>query len=253
MMTRGWVFILILFAAISVGAATAGEPSFPALTSRIVDEARLLDPPSRSRLENKLTAFETKTGRQLVLVTLNSLQGFEIEDYGYKLGRSWGIGQKESSNGALLIVAPRERQVRIEVGYGLEATLTDAISRLIIENAILPRFRAGDFAGGIERGVDDVIQVLTGDAQDFGRRATEQRGPDQEDTRQFIWLALILGLWLMFALRSQRHDARRRGTPWIIPIPAGRPSGSWGSGSRGRGGFSGGGGSFGGGGASGRW
>ena len=251
-MTRVWVFILVLLAAIGLGVATAGEPSFPTLTGRIVDEAQLLDGDARSQIERKLVAFEMTTGRQLVVVTLKSLQDYEIEDYGYKLGRSWGIGQKESNNGALLIVAPNEHRVRIEVGYGLEGTLTDAISRLIIENSILPRFRTGDFAGGIERGVDDVIQVLMGDAADFQRRASEQP-PGTEDVLQFVWIALILGFWLFIALRSQRRDARRRPIPWIIPLPGGRPSGRWSSGSRGRGGFSGGGGSFGGGGASGRW
>jgi uncharacterized protein len=235
-MTRAWFFVLILLTAIGVGVATAAEPSFPALTGRVVDDAQLLSSDARLQLETKLMAFETKTGRQLVVATLASLQGYEIEDYGYKLGRSWGIGEKGSNTGALLIVAPKERQVRIEVGYGLEAILTDAISRLIIENSILPRFREGDFSGGIERGVDDVIQVLTGDAQDFQRRATEQRSSEEEDIAQFVWLALILGLWLIFALRSQRRGARTRRSPWIIPIPAGRPSGGW-SGSRGRGGF----------------
>ena len=250
---RAWAIFFVLLAAIGVGVAAAGEPSFPALSARIVDDAQVINPDARSRLEDKLTAFETKTGRQLVVATLKSLQGYEIEDYGYQLGRAWGIGQKDSNNGALVIVAPNERQVRIEVGYGLEGTLTDAISRLIIENSILPRFRAGDLVSGIERGVDDVIQVLSGDAQDFERRAAERQTVDEQDIAQFVWLAVILGLWLIFALRSQRRNARGGRSPWIIPIPTGRPSGGWSSGSRGRGGFSGGGGSFGGGGASGRW
>jgi len=252
-MARVWVFFLVLLTAIGFGVATAREPSFPTLTGRIVDEAQLVNADARSQIERKLVAFEMKTGRQLVVVTLNSLQGYEIEDYGYQLGRSWGIGQKESNNGALLIVAPNEHRVRIEVGYGLESTLTDAISRLIIENSILPRFRTGDFVGGIERGVDDVIQVLTGDAADFQRRASEQQPPEPEDALQFVWIFVILGFWLFIALKSQRRDARRRPVPWIIPLPGGRPSGRWSTGSRGRGGFSGGGGSFGGGGASGRW
>ena len=173
-MVRLSVLIFFLFAAIGMGGAGAAEPTFPSLTGRIVDEAHILDPSARSEVERKLADLESKTGRQLVVVTLNSLQGYEIEDYGYRLGRAWGIGQKGSNNGALLIVAPNEHRVRIEVGYGLEGTLTDAVSRLIIENAILPRFRTNDFAGGIQRGVDDIIQVLTGDAEDFKRRASEQ-------------------------------------------------------------------------------
>ena len=102
-----------------------------------------------AEIDSKLAALEAKTTDQLVVVTLNSLQGYDIADYGYQLGRAWGIGQKGKNNGVLLIVAPNEHDVRIEVGYGLEGDLTDAVSRLIIENAILPRFRAGDYPGGI--------------------------------------------------------------------------------------------------------
>ena len=249
---RVWLAVLL---ALWVGIALAREPVFPALTGRVVDQANVLDAANRSSIDSKLAAFETKTGRQLVVVTLPSLQGFEIEDFGYRLGRNWGIGEKGTNNGALLIVAPNEHRVRIEVGYGLEGTLTDAISRLIIENAILPRFRANDFPGGIGRGVDDIIQVLTGDAEDFKRRAEQTRSPaTPEDWQQFLWIALILGLWLYFATRARRNRrfTNRGGMPWIVPIPMG---GGWRSsgGGFGGGGFSGRGGSFGGGGASGRW
>ena len=141
--------------------------------------------------------------------------------------------------------------MRNEVGYGQEGTLTDAVSRLIIENAILPRFRVNDYAGGISRGVDDLIQVLSGDSEDFKRRAAEQANPPAgtADYAQLIWILLILGIWLFFAFRSRRHG-RGGGMPWIIPMGGGWSSpGGWSGG----GGFSGGGGSFGGGGASGRW
>src|SRR5215216_4087489 len=167
-------FCLSLIAAVAWSAASPAEPRFPALTGRIVDEAGVIDTPARGRLEPKLADLETRTSTQLVVVTLGSLSGYDIADYGYQLGRHWGIGQKGSNNGALLIVAPAERKVRIEVGYGLEGALTDAVTRLIIDNAILPRFRTGDFSGGIERGVDDIIQVLSGDAEDFKRRAAER-------------------------------------------------------------------------------
>jgi uncharacterized protein len=221
-----------------------------------VDEAHILDAAARAGIERKLADFETKSGRQVVVVTLPSLQGYEIEEYGYRLGRQWGIGQKGSNNGALLIVAPNEHGVRIEVGYGLEGTLTDAVSRLIIENGILPRFRVNDFTGGIQRGVDDILQVLSGDAEDFKRRANAQsRAPaGPQDLGQFVWVAVILGLWLFFAFRSIKRGRRRSALPWIIPMGGGWSSGGgWGGGSSGGGGFSGGGGSFGGGGASGRW
>lgn len=251
-MVRATLFLLFLFGlALGPYSAQAAAPVFPPLSGRVVDDAHLLDAGTAANISAKLAALEQKTGIQLVVVTLPSLQGYEIEDYGYQLGRAWGIGQKGKNNGALLIIAPNEHRVRIEVGYGLEGTLTDAVSRLIIENAILPRFRVNDFAGGISRGVDDIIQVLSGDSEDFKRRAAEEvnQPAGTADYAQLIWILLILGLWLFFAFRS-----RRRGyggaMPWIIPMGGGWSSpGGWSGG----GGFSGGGGSFGGGGASGRW
>jgi uncharacterized protein len=254
-MARLSFLVLIFLAAIGMGFAHAAEPAFPALTGRVVDEAHILDANARGAIERKLADLETKTGRQLVVVTLNSLQGYEIEDYGYRLGRAWGIGQKGSNTGALLIVAPNEHRVRIEVGYGLEGTLTDAVSRLIIENTILPRFRVNDFAGGIQRGVDDIVQVLSGDAEDFKRRAAEQdsRPSGAAGVQQFIWVALFLGLWLFLAFGSRRRGRARSGMPWIIPMGGAWPAGGGWQGGGSGGGFSGGGGSFGGGGASGRW
>ena len=135
--------------------------TFPALTGRVVDEAGILDAATKQAMTEKLAAVEAKSGDQIVVVTLKSLQDTSIEDYGFQLGRAWAIGQKDKNNGAVLIVVPSERKVRIEVGYGLEGALTDAVTRLIIQNAIVPRFRAGDFAGGISRGVDDIIQVVS--------------------------------------------------------------------------------------------
>jgi uncharacterized protein len=228
---------------------------FPTLTGRVVDEANILDATARTELTDKLAALEAKTTDQLVVVTLKSLQGTSIEDFGVQLGRRWQIGQKDKNNGVLLLVVPSERQVRIEVGYGLEGALTDAVSRLIIENAILPRFRAGDFPGGINRGVDDIISVLTGDAEEWKRRAAQR--PDtvsQTPSTQSdpVWPVIIIimvvvgviiacFLWagvfcqVLFQILS------------IVMSSGGRGSSSSG------GGFSGGGGSFGGGGASGRW
>jgi uncharacterized protein len=181
------------------------------------------------------------------VVTLASLSGYDIADFSVQLGRHWGIGQKGKNNGVLLVVAAHERKVRIEVGYGLEGDLTDAVCKLIIENAILPRFRAGDVAGGISRGVDDIVQVLTGDAPAFKERAA--RRPDGRGSP----LALLLFLGpLALILVASSFARRRRGWMW----GGGWGGSSWGSGggwSGGGGGFSGGGGSFGGGGASGGW
>ncbi|BCJ89497.1 hypothetical protein IZ6_02320 [Terrihabitans soli] len=254
---------LLAFAFLSVLALAvpAGAQTFPELTSRVVDNANIIDIPTEAEIDKKLADLETKTTKQLVVVTVPSLQGYEIEDYGYRLGRHWGIGQEKKNNGALLIVAPNERKVRIEVGYGLEGDLTDAISSLIIQNAILPRFRAGDFPGGISRGVDDIVQVLEGDQEYAQQAKQEAEGVHITDQTAdmfftaFIFLIIALQIWRAF--RGGR-SSRRRGMPWIIPTGSSSGSSwssggsSWSSGSSG-GGFSGGGGSFGGGGSSGSW
>src|SRR5918995_1370970 len=166
--------IAVLALAVLATAAFAQSLTFPELTGRVVDGAGILDAATRDQLKKLSADLEAKTTDQLVVVTLKSLQGTSIEDYGYQLGRHWQIGQKGKDNGVLLIVAPNERKVRIEVGYGLEGTLTDAVSRLIIENAIVPRFRANDIPGGITRGVDDIVSVLTGDAEEWKQRAAKR-------------------------------------------------------------------------------
>jgi uncharacterized protein len=225
---------------------------FPALSGRVVDDAGILDEGTRAALTQKLAAFEAKTTDQLVVVTLKSLQGTSIEDFGVELGRHWQIGQRDKNNGVLLIVAPNERRVRIEVGYGLEGALTDAVSRLIIENGITPRFRAGDFAGGITRGVDDIISVLSGDAEEWQARAA--RRPDTvsptDSTRNdsiwpVIWVVLVVMVVVFIcSMLAGALCAAILRLFAMLSLAGGRGS---------SGGFSGGGGSFGGGGASGRW
>src|SRR5918992_2424486 len=134
---------------LAIAVVPAAEPEFAPLTGRVNDHAGLLSERDERELDAALARFETETTNQLVVVSLESLQGLPIAEYGYQLGRHWGIGQEGKDNGALLIVAPQEREVRIEVGYGLEGELTDARSRTIIETSILPHFRQGDFAAGI--------------------------------------------------------------------------------------------------------
>ncbi len=140
---------------------------FPPLTGRVVDQANVMTPESRSDIEAKLKDLEDKSGIQLVVATVKSLQGGDIETYANELFRFWKLGQAQKNNGVLLLVAPAEHKVRIEVGYGLEGTLTDALSSVIISSAIIPRFKTGDFSGGIERGVDGIISVLSGDTADW--------------------------------------------------------------------------------------
>jgi uncharacterized protein len=219
-------------------------PTFPALTGRVVDDAGILSAATRGQLADLLAATEQKTGDQVVVVTLKSLQGYEIDDYGYQLGRAWGIGQKGKNNGALLIVAPNEHRVRIEVGYGLEGDLTDAQSRVIIERLITPAFKKGDFDGGVMAGTRAIVGVLGGDPNALPQDATAG-APAQDDHFGIPIFWIILLLFFIFG----------RGAFWpLLFMSSGRGWGG-GGGSRwgGDDGFSGGGGSFGGGGASGRW
>ena len=233
---------------------------FPVLTGRVVDDAGILDAGTRAALTQKLAEFEAKTSDQLVVVTLKSLQGTSVEDFGVELGRHWQIGQKGKNNGVLLIVAPNERKVRIEVGYGLEGALTDAVSRLIIENAITPRFRAGDFPGGITRGVDDIISVLTGDAAEWQQSAAKRPEPTTRwDSLLVMVLVVVVFGFVFLTLVGTIPRNRGRGRSrdgWSSGWSSGSGS-DWSSGSSGGfsdgGGFSGGGGSFGGGGSSGSW
>jgi uncharacterized protein len=138
-------------------AATPGY-DFPALTGRVVDRADILPTADEARIVAKSDALARTTGHQFVVVTVPTLGGHAIEDYSRALGNSWSIGRKGAKDGVLLVVAPTERKVRIEVGKGLEATLTNAEAQRIIDADILPAFRSGDFVGGIDNGVDGVIR-----------------------------------------------------------------------------------------------
>ena len=159
--------VALVLVAAGVAAGAAPSRRSPAASSTRPTSSR---PRRASALEPKLAELEAKSGIQLVVATVASLEGQEIEPYANELFRTWKLGEKDKNNGVLLLVAPNERRVRIEVGYGLEGTLTDALSKVIITNAITPRFKAGDFSGGITRGVDDIITVLTTDASEWQKR-----------------------------------------------------------------------------------
>jgi uncharacterized protein len=241
---------VLFLLAIAVG--QAAEPEFPPLTGRVNDRAGLLSERDQKELDAALARFEAETTDQIVVATLESLQGLSIEEYGYQLGRHWGLGQAGKDNGALLIVAPEEREVRIEVGYGVEGELTDAQSRTIIETSILPHFRQGDFAAGIKAGVAAMIETLGGSydpALPPVQVGESDRAPSPFPLAIALPIMLIIVLNRLFG-RRHRGRYRRYGGPVIVP-------GGWGGGGSGgggaSGGFSGGGGSFGGGGASGRW
>ncbi len=252
---------LLVLAVFAAGAAALAAPTFPALSGRIVDGAGLLPADTRTALDVKLKELENKSGIQLVVATLASLQSIEIEPFANGLFRAWKLGEAKANTGVLLLVAPNEKRVRIEVGYGLEGTLTDALSKIIIANAMAPRFKANDFAGGITRGVDDIIAVLTTDAAEWQKRpslrAEEPALLDQ--IMPFLVLALFVFVVWTVIRNARGHGSRLRGGRGtgsiFMPGPGSWGSGSWGSGSGwgGGGGFSGGGGSSGGGGASGGW
>lgn len=233
------------------GGAAQAAPTFPALTGRVVDGANILSPATEASLTEKLAALEASTTRQVVVVTLPSLQGYEIEEYGYRLGRAWGIGQEQQDNGALLIVAPNERKVRIEVGYGLEPVLTDALSSVILQQTVLPRFRDGDMEGGVVAGADALVaQLALPDEEAKAKVALAAQAREAEPG--LPPLAVFFILFIIFAIvRGMFGRGGGGALPWVIlGALAGRGGGGGWSGG---GGFSGGGGSFGGGGSSGSW
>jgi uncharacterized protein len=244
--------LIAVAAALLWFAVAAVAQTFPALTGRIVDQANVISADARRTIEPKLVDLETKSGIQLVVATVNSLEGQEIEPYANALFRKWQLGEKTKNNGVLLLVAPKERRVRIEVGYGLEGTLTDALSKVIIVNAITPRFKAGDFSDGILRGVDDIITVLTTDASEWEKRPS-LRLDNQPASDPINWVIILIVIVVVILLIVSP------GFRWVffnvvlnILLSSGG-SGSSSGGTSGGGGFSGGGGSSGGGGASGSW
>lgn len=258
------VLVWLLLSAASLVTPAWAELKLPEFKGRITDEAELLKPEDREAIETQLKALEQSSTDQVAVVTLNSLQGSTIEEFGLELGRKWGIGQKDKDNGIVLIVAPNERKVRIEVGRKLEPQMTDALSSLIIQNGILPAFRRGDFSGGIRAGVRDINDVLLGDEEAVKERARGGLPGPGADYEAMIFLAFWLAI-LAFILYQQYKQAgqmpqdisqeQRRRNRWgnggVIVIPG--DSGGWPGGNSGGGGWSGGGGGFGGGGSSGSW
>jgi uncharacterized protein len=270
----GALFAVALFCAPLPLSAQTSEPlQFPELTGRVVDRANLLSDAQRAELTRKLEELENKTTAQFVVVTLTSLSGRTIEEYGVQLGRHWGIGQKNTNNGVLLIVAPNERKVRVEVGYGAEGVLPDAVSSLIIQRIIIPKFRANDYAGGIVAGADEIIKVLSG-AGDEWKNAPKgvTDAPWWIDILVisiFFIPFILVPLTIFLVIRSitrntlaamKKNKGKKKGGFWDS-FASSSSSSSWSSSSSSSSwssssssdSFSGGGGSFGGGGSSGSW
>ena len=277
-----WAAALALLGALLLGSGAAWAQSFPKFTGFVTDAANVLSPADEAALTAKLDALQKATGRQLIVATIPSLQDYPIEDYGYRLGRSWGVGLKGLDNGAILIVAPAERKVRVEVGYGLTPVLTDAFSSVVINSQILPRFKAGDLPGGIAAGTDALIAQLSLPDAEAKAKLDAAVAEHDKAVKHGGGFPLGLAFWgivaafvILSMLRSGGGGGgggggrRFRGggvgvPPVILWGPGFGGGGGWGGGSSGGGesggggwmggGFGGGGGgSFGGGGASGSW
>ena len=230
----------------------AAAPNFPQLSGRVVDAAGILDKQNAAALDQQLRDFEARTAHQFVVVSLPDLQGYDIADYGYQLGRHWKIGDAKRDDGILLIIAPQERKLRIEVGYGLEGAMPDVMAHHIIQRIMLPRMREGDMQGGVMAGAAAIMQQLSLDAGAAQKnvQAVSQQEEQQIDPLQALIFFAFFAFFMFMAARN-----RRRARLWDAGYGG---MGGWGVGGFGGGGFGGGGfgvggGSFGGGGASGGW
>jgi uncharacterized protein len=249
--------ILLLFVVILGRPLKAEDPPLPALTGRVVDRAEILSNATEAALSDKIAAHEKASTDQIVIVTLPDLMGRPIEDWGLMLGRGWGIGQKGRDNGIVFLIAPNDREVRIEVGYGLEGNLPDATANAIIQSEIIPHFKRGDMEGGVTAGLDAILAALGGtyEAPIEAPQAYEDAHsliiPDAAVPFVFFGLFGLVGL--VMSLRRRWDDKRNRYVWYIDRSSGGSSSSRSSSFGRSSGGFSGGGGSFGGGGASGKW
>ncbi|BCA63935.1 methanol dehydrogenase [Sphingomonas sp. HMP9] len=272
--------------AVLLGSSAATAQTFPKFTGFVVDSANVIPPDQEAALTRRLDDLQKATGNQLVVATVPDLEGYPIEDYGNRLLRSWGVGLKDANNGAILLVAPNDRKVRIEVGYGLEPVLTDAFSSVVINQQILPRFKAGDISGGIVAGTNAVAdQLALPDAEARAKVTTAAAEYDKTHRRStsggggvpigLIFFGIVLAA-IVIPMLSRKAGGKnyvdggsRSGGSGALPIVlwsvadammrgggggGGGSSGGGDSGGWGGGGFGGGGGgSGGGGGASGSW
>ncbi|MBX3565666.1 MAG: TPM domain-containing protein [Sphingomonas sp.] len=273
--------LLLCVMAALFGAAIAQAQNFPERGREpVVDAAKLLSPEQVAELTRLSEGINKDTTRQFVVATIPDLEGYDIADYGYQLGRKWGLGEKDANNGIILIVAPNDRKVRIEVGYGLEPIMTDALSSQIINQIIIPKFKAGDMPGGIVAGAQAIGEQMTlpleaaeAKAKEAVDKAGATRSRNGGDSFPFglLFIGIVVAFVVLPMMFGGRRGRRYRGGGdnwpiilWSIANEIGRNSGGsggsgWGGGGGsdwgggGGGGFSGGGGSFGGGGASGSW
>jgi uncharacterized protein len=240
-------------------AATAFPLDVPALRGRVNDYAGVIGQEQARSLEARLEQFEQETGHQVAVLTIPTLDGEDIEGFGIRVAESWKIGQKGFDNGVILIVAVKDRRLRLEVGYGLEGVLPDAVAFRIISDYIVPRFRVQDYAGGITAGIDAVLKVIQNEPlPESARQRRPAAGEAGNPLLMFIVTLAVFGIMAYASAGGRRRNrmwathGRRRG-PMIFGGPGGFGGGGFGGGGFGGGGFGGGGGGFGGGGASSNW
>lgn len=238
---------------LGVGGLRAAEPLPPAPSRYVTDKAGILSAPTIASLDRTLENFERQTSNQVLVYILPRIpEGWVMEDFTQRAAERWGTGQRQRNNGVAFFVFPGDRKLRIEVGYGLEGAIPDAVAKRIIMQEVAPAFRAGDYAGGITAAVRAIMAAARGEYAGNGRTQADRTGPGEPGVP---WIAVLLFLMLAYALMfsgrsGTSYSGRGRRSVWL-PSSTG---GSWGGrGGFGGGGFSGGGGSFGGGGASGGW
>jgi uncharacterized protein len=231
----------------------------PPLRGRVNDYAKVITTDQTRKLEDQLAEFERDTGHQVAILTVPSLEGDSLEDFSIRVAESWKIGKKGFDNGVILIVVPKDRRLRLEVGYGLEGILPDAIANQIISQYIIPRFRAGDFSSGIVAGIDAVLRVIKREPLPEAARQ-KPANPSGSGFGSLTGLVLLLGVIAVMSMASNSNRRRKaiwatrgRRYPPIFWGGGGFGGGGFGGGGFGGGGFGGGGGGFGGGGASGSW
>ncbi len=236
------ILLFLIFSVITVAARDIPKPK-----GYVNDTAGIMSQTVKLKLEQFLHDFEASDSTQITVLTITSLEGENLEDYSLKVLENWGVGQKDKDNGALLLVAKDERKIRIEVGYGLEGRLTDLLAGRIIDNEISPRFKQGDFDGGIVSGVIGIAEAVRGEYTGTGKTRSKKKG----SPFGFLFLLFFLGPFLARLGGRRSYRSRRSGIFFGGPFIGG--GGGFGGGGFGGGGFSGGGGGGGGGGASGGW
>ena len=219
----------------------------------VEDKAGILSPAAKAALNSKLEQFERDSSNQVLVATFSDVPAdYQMEDFTQRTAEAWGVGQKKNDNGVVLFLFPGSHKIRIEVGYGLEGAIPDAVAKRIIQSEIVPAFRAGDFDGGVTRGVAAILAAAKGDYHGTGRTGTEEpSGIPLILIAVFLSIFIII-VWSMVFNRGAYYGATGRRSSWFPDSYSGG-SGGGGFGGSGGGGFSGGGGSFGGGGASGGW